>query len=113
MGPTQSSISLNDGLQNVGVKSVGGCHSSKVLSAPTILRPRVESQAHQLSFFQLELLKLEWEMDENKRKRGRIGPIIFKIIGSAFSYLLPKDLQFTDFYQPDVEMRSVGTVFLR
>ena len=52
-------------------------------------------------------------MDENKRKRGRIGPIFFMIIGSAFSYLLPKDLQFTDFYQPDVEMRSVGTVFLR
>ena len=37
---------------------MGGRHSSVVSSAPTILRPEFESQAHQLRFFQFVLLEL-------------------------------------------------------
>ena len=34
----------------------------------------LESQAHHLHFFQLLLMKLLWEKDENKQKEARIGP---------------------------------------
>ena len=51
----------------------GGRHCSVVLSAPTILRPRFESQAHHLRFF-----KLYSENNENKQKEAGIGPF-FKI----------------------------------
>ena len=34
-----------------------------------------ESQAHHLRFFEFVLLKLEWEEDKNKQKRGWRWPI--------------------------------------
>ena len=41
---------------NKGLSRLGGCNSSVVLSAPTILQPRgFESQAHHQSFFQFVL----------------------------------------------------------
>ena len=50
-----------------------GRHSSVVTSAPTILRPGFESQAHNLCFFnlhcivQIENVIDEWEKGENKQ----------------------------------------------
>ena len=55
-----------------------GRHSSVVSSAPTILRPGFESQAHHLSFFQFVLLKLYRENNENKQKEAGIGPFFLK-----------------------------------
>ena len=47
--------------------------------------PRLESQAHNLSFFQFELLKLYRENNENKQKEAGIGPF-FKRLGDDFIY---------------------------
>ena len=58
-------------------KIFGDCHILVVLSAPTIPRPGFKSLEQHLDFFQLILFKLElyllleWENDENKRKRGQ------------------------------------------
>ena len=53
---------------------LGGRHNFVVSSAPTILRPGFESQAHHLRFFQFVLLKLYQENNENKQKEVGIGP---------------------------------------
>ena len=37
-----------------------------------------ESQAHKLVFFQFVLLKLSWEMNENKQKYAGIGTFLKK-----------------------------------
>ena len=48
--------------------------SSVKSSAPTIMRPQFESQAHHLRFFQFVLWKFKWKKDENKQKEAGIGP---------------------------------------
>ena len=53
------------------MSQVSGRHSSVVSSAPTILRPGFETQAHHLCFFHIVLLKL---YRENKQKEAGIGP---------------------------------------
>ena len=64
---------------------MGGCHSSMVLSVPTILRPRV--QILSTRFF---LLKLYRENNKNKQKRGRDWPIFLKKNSKAmFEITLP------------------------
>ena len=60
-------------------------NSSKVSSAPSILRPRVRIQAHHLRFFQFVLLKLRWEKDENKQKEAGICPFLKKLWAIALN----------------------------
>ena len=59
-------------------QTLGGRHSSVVLSVPIILRPQVwtPSLLFQFILFKLKLhLYLEWEKGENKPKRGWDWPI--------------------------------------
>ena len=49
---------------------MGGHHSSVVLSAPTILRPRVQIPSTPSMLFQFVLLKLYRENNENKQKEA-------------------------------------------
>ena len=60
----------------------GGCYSSVVSSAPTILWPWVQIPSTPTMLFQFVSLELyfDWEKDENKRKRGRDWPIFKKSI---------------------------------
>ena len=53
------------------------CHSSVVSSAPTILRPGFESQAHHLHFFQFVLNCNEKRTKINKKEAG-IDPFFLK-----------------------------------
>ena len=56
----------------------GGRHSSMVLSAPTILWPRVQIPSTPSMRFQFVLLELYWEKNENKEKEAKIGPFLKK-----------------------------------
>ena len=53
-------------------------------SAPTILQPGFKSQAHHQVFFQFVSLKMKWEKDENKRKRGRDCPFKTVLISHCY-----------------------------
>ena len=59
---------------------VGDRHSSVVLSASTLMSPRVQIPSTPSMLFQFVLLKLYSEKDENKQKRDRDWPI-FKTFG--------------------------------
>ena len=52
---------------------MGSRHSSEVLSAPTILRPRVRIPNTPFVRFKFVLKKLLGEKDKNKQKEAGIG----------------------------------------
>ena len=70
-------------IEKTTIKKKVSCHSSVVLSAPTILLPKFKSPAHHLMLFsicivEIETVMVEREKDENKRNRGHDDWPIFK-----------------------------------